>query len=130
MGGGHTAERMGDEKQELECESQKEKKGNERRNMKRKIKLVCNRPIRKYLGDVVQKKRAEKTLWFRRDTRLSSEILSSSCFLDRPPPTVTYFYVHVQALYSYYSLRVLFYLKYPGACADTLPVFFCGTVYI
>jgi hypothetical protein len=45
-GGGHTAERMGDEKQELECESQKEKKGNERRNMKRKLKLVCNRPIR------------------------------------------------------------------------------------
>jgi len=55
--GAQKAERRRSEKQELECESQKEKKGNERRNMKRKIKPFCNRPIRKYLGDVAQQRR-------------------------------------------------------------------------
>ncbi len=65
-----------------------------------------------------------KNSLFRRDTRLFSDILSSSCFLDRPPPTVfRTFLVTCRPSYSYYSLCVLLYLKYPGACADTLPVF-------
>ncbi len=57
-------EGMRDEKLELECESQKRRKATKKQNMKRKIKPVCNRPIRKYLGDFIEKRKGVKVQGF------------------------------------------------------------------
>jgi hypothetical protein len=76
--------------------------------MKRKIKQVCNRPIRKYLGDVGQKKRAEKNPFFLRDTRLgfSDVYPRATYFLDRPHLRTFPFMcsLHIRTIPSLYFL--------------------------